>query len=266
MVITPRFQDSFSFDILSGFFSSTDISSGLSDDYSIDLSGITIPTDANYYLEIKTINQALDSPFIMDVEVTKNAATTYSFPENQNVYGININSESNANLDTVGRVLLSTGASSDNNFTFKLTPTDYDSFIITNSGVYVENEFFPSLNSIRNDEYPYLLIVRVVKQVGSSYELAFSRNIPNTGDNTYCADAEDTYGVTASNYVNNASKPNANGKGKSKSSDSVFACGRIIDINGNPPGPGNMLTFLLGIFFIASSGKIRKGILILKYQ
>lgn len=219
-------------DMVTGFFSTQDISSNEQDHFEIDLSNYTV-LSGNYYLEAKLISHDLYSPVQFDLEIANvDSSTNYTYT---------INSDGNPDMNILARFPMSLNQTK-NVFDIKIKPTDFDTFLSTLYG-YVSEDFFPSGSYFKDDHRFYALMVSVTEKVNGKYELRGHKNY-YLGDNLTCMDAQSTYKISGSTLANSISSGT---KKLKRDQDGAFACGSV-DMDGSGgSGNGSILSLLVGI-------------------
>lgn len=236
--ISKAADEDFSLDLSSGInsfvgsFSKTELSGGKKDRVEVDLSHYTVPS-SDYYLEVRVIYQKLYSPLKLDLALTSGQTLDLSSTSQ-------LDSDGNPNLDIIGRIRLDT-ASGANIFNLELTPTDFDTFLISSS--YNKEDYFPSYSLFLDTQAFYLLMARIVKkEADGTYSLAELPTNLLVEDNTRCPDAPNTYSVKGDtgDYFSDFTF-------ESTSRDGFISCGTVSLDNDDHTGGGG--SFLLGLVF-----------------
>ncbi len=218
-----------------GFFSSQDIEDQNVDYFKIGYSGIdwsSIPATGDLYVELKVLNQSFYSPFKANIAVKRSGATSSVTPNYVQ------ESDGTLNLETIVRIKINRGVSSDNDFEISVHPEsmEYPSFP---SGLpFTKADYFPAGSYFEDSLYFYLVTASIVEKTGvDTYtQVAYKNEV--TTDNSSCPDASNTYALT--NYSATGST------GSSKKKEDGLACGTV-DMNGGPGnGPGG---FFIGLIF-----------------
>lgn len=229
-----------------GFFSSSDVQSQNADEIYIDLSDVDT-SDGNYYLDLRLISQELYSRVDYTMYVTS-ALGTYN-------YGYGVTTDNTPNLNLNGRIALSSSHPEKNIFTIRITPRDFDQFMLGTS-FHSESLFFPDFSTFGDNKFFYQFIYYLSKEQNNGeigFEASYSYT-PTLG-NARCMEAEETYSVKAAGSVtgitNSITRSNKKAQG-------ALACGTVAfsGDNQDPPngnGPmtvmvGFLLTFLLSLF------------------
>lgn len=218
-----------------GFFSSQDIQDENVDYFKIGYSGIdwdSIPAAGDLYVELKVLNQSFYSPFKANIAVKRSGVTSSVTPNYVQ------ESDGTLNLETIVRIKINRGVSSDNDFEISVHPEsmEYPSFP---SGLpFTKADYFPAGSYFEDSLYFYLVTASIVEKTGvDTYtHVAYKNEV--TTDNSSCPDASNTYALT--NYSATGSA------GSSKKKEDGLACGTV-DMNGGPGnGPGG---FFIGLIF-----------------
>ncbi len=223
-----------------GFFSESDIVGGKTDKIRIDLSNLNVPTN-NFFFEAKLIAQDFYSQVKWDMRIdTPTGFTTYTS---------SVDSDGNPDLDLVARVALDPLTSGNNVFDLTITPTNFWTFLSTQS--FSSEDYFPSKAHFGDGLGFYLLVLNVSQFTASTYQLHSHYRYEPLQDNAECMDAPRTFLVKSSSFI--ASEFS---KIKKKQKEENLACGSIA-LDGGGSGPtgmflslslGFLMTFLVSRF------------------
>lgn len=226
-----------------GFFSAAEVLQGSVNDYfKLDLRNVdwaTVSSSNSLYLEVKISNQPFYSAFKAQVNIKRPSGSYDVTPDYTQA------SDGWLNIDTIERVSINRGISSDNTFEIKVTPEtmEYPHFP---AGIpYTKDDLFPSSSDLQDNLYFYLVTATIVKDNGDgSFTQVSSRN-DTLSDNSQCPDASNTYAL--SNYTVKGISSTSNRK-------QVAGCGTV-DMDGSSGGggggPGGFMVGLMLSFIIS---------------
>lgn len=232
-----------------GFFSLSDISLNVADEFYLDLSGYT-PSSSQEYLEVRVLSQTLYSMTKLTLEIDPVAAAAQTFPDNLDFQGLSYTSDYAPDLNIVGRVQLDSANVLNNIFTLKVTPQDLSTFIGGTS--YSKGDFYPSYSLFGDPLAFYLLTISVMtKNSNGSYSRTAIKKNTKIYDNYSCPDAPRAYSVSAivSNDSDSTQVRTKKGSG---------GCGTIDLNNSSGPGSGGPVSFCVGLLLTMGLAFSRK--------
>ncbi|MBI2521601.1 MAG: matrixin family metalloprotease [Bdellovibrio sp.] len=235
---------------MTGYFSLFDITSNVPDKITFDLTNYSLPS-GQIYLEIKALYHSIYSPLKLDFSLSRNGASTVTFPSL--VGGVGKGSDNSINFDASGRILLDSGNSSNNSVTLTITPDSMSDYLLANPSIsYSLEDIYPSSTQFMDDHGVYILIASISEYYGGSFRPI--RTISNTKiyDNKRCPQGPNAFAVMAANS-NALSSSSNNKKLKDDEASLIAACGTIGPIGpdaGASSGVGFFMTFLLGFLFL----------------
>lgn len=235
-------------DSFSGFFTESDISSGVTDVLTIDLSHLDTSV-GNLYLDLNLISQDFNSKVAYEMEVRSPTGTYF--------YNYGTDDDLVPNLNLKGRVPLDPLVPANNVFEVEIRPLDFDSFIGT-TPFSLESLFFPDFSTIGDDRFLYQFIFFVSQSSGSNYPVYSHYSYPTIRGNAQCMQGQKTYSVKSAGAVTGVTSESF--KNKKAGEAELVACGSVAlvkdDNNSGGPGPmGSLLIGLLGSFFLFSLTK-----------
>lgn len=228
-----------------GFFTESDISNAVEDIITIDLSHVDASA-GNKNLDLRLLSQDFQSRVVYDVEVSSPAGI-YNF-------NYSIDSDTNPNLNIIGRIPLDPSSSSNNVFTVTVKPKDFGDFLPFTSFP-LESMFFPDFSNIGDSRFFYQFIYFVSESSGPLYSVNSHYDYARPRSNLNCMEAQKTYSVKPSGAVTGVT---SKGLGKKKSDSSALACGTI-DIDNDGSGGGGPFTVILGFIFTVCFINIRRN-------
>jgi len=241
----PHSGRSVSGDSFVGFFTENEISNLAEDIITIDLSHVDASA-GNKNLDLRLLSQDFQSRVAYDVEV--------SSPNGIYNFNYSIDSDTNPNLNILGRVPLDPSVSSNNVFTLTIKPKDFDGFLPFSSFP-LESMFFPDFSNIGDSRFFYQFIYFVSESSGPLYSVSSHYNYARPRSNLSCMEAQKTYSVKPSGAVTGVT---SKGVGRKKSEAGALACGTI-DIDDNNSGGGGPFTVILGFFFTVCLLNMRRA-------
>ncbi len=221
-----------------GFFTPSDITNGLRDNLTIDLTHIDA-SSGNLYLDLSLISQDFNSRVAYEIEV-RSPSSTYSYR-----YGFD--SDSIPNLNLKGRILLDPLVSANNFFEVEIRPVDFDVFLPTTPQP-LEGLYFPDFENNGDERLFYQFIYFISQNSGLEYPVFSHYSYPAIRGNQQCMDGQKTYSVKSSGSVTGVSRETF--ETKTQGEASIVACGSVAlmsDDNDDGPG-GPMTSLILGIF------------------
>lgn len=235
-------------DSFTGFFTESDIDSGVTDVMTIDLSHLDA-SPGNLYLDLNLISQDLSSKVAYEMEVRSPTGTYY--------YNYGVDSDLVPNLNLKGRIPLDPLVSSNNVFEIEVRPLDFDAFL-SSTPYSLESLFFPDFSTIGDERFFYQFIYFVSQSSGSNYPVYSHYSYPAIRGNNRCMQGQKTYSVKSAGAVTGVTSESF--KTKKAGEAELVACGSVAFANnsggGDGPGPmGSLLVGLLGSFLIFSLRK-----------
>ncbi len=232
-----------------GYFSSSDIESENYDEIYIDMSDVDT-SDGSYYLDLRLVSQELYSKAGFWMEVTS-GSSSYT-------YNYSVTSDNTPDLNLNGRIPLDSSIPSNNIFTVKIYPQDFEEFKGTTT-FDTESLFFPDFATFGDDKVFYQFIYFLSKeQSNGEIELEGHYNYLSEAGNARCMEAEETYSVKSAGSVTGIT----NSSKRASQDQGVLACGTVAFVDdGNPPDGNGPVTVLVGFLltFLLSLVKTRKN-------
>lgn len=233
-------------DSFTGFFTETDITNGVSDILTVDMSHLDA-SSGNLYLDLALISQDFNSKVAFEMEVRSPVGTYF--------YNYGVDTDFNPNLNLRGRIPLDPLTSANNVFEIEIRPLDFDTFIST-TPYSLESLFFPDFSTVGDSRFFYQFIFFVSQSSGSNYPVYSHYSYPTIRGNSQCMDGQKTYGVKSAGAVTGVTSESFN---KKAGEPELVACGSVAivdDNDSNGPGPmGSLFVGLLVSFLLFSMGK-----------
>lgn len=218
-----------------GFFSTAERNNSSVDYFRMNYSNIDwnvfSPTD-NFFIELKIINQALNSTFKGSVSIKRNSSVTAVSPKYiREVDGW-------LDLETIVRIPIDRSNPSDNDFEISVTPDSIE--LPSFSLPYLKDDYFPASSNFEDSLSFYLVSASLVKSDGlGGYALVSAKNT-QLSDNSLCTDAPNTYALT--NFTLNGNNAGTSDRKKGGG----IGCGSVDFDPKNDKGSGG---FFVGLLF-----------------
>lgn len=228
-------------DVVVGYFNENEADGNITDEYEIDLRDFVVPT-GDIYLDIKLVSQKLYSPIRLTLS---SISETIDFDRSADAYGLYYDDDGNPDLDVIGRIKLSSTASS-NMFKFSITPEKLSNFIV--SKPFTIDTFLPSSSDYQDDMNFYMMILTLSKKESGVFT-KISEKSYNLQDNSTCIDGPLAYSVSESSQTKSAALAELE-KRLNQKDPQILSCGTVG--MGGPGGPssgagGFIFAFLLGL-------------------
>lgn len=229
---------------LVGFFNQGDVENNVPDlfEFEVETSDLPIVTgDEEFFVEVKTISQALSSPLRMAMELENNSSLVMT---SQTSDTLQTRSDGAFKLENTLRMPLSINDPSSNRFFLTLTPesvADYASRV----GESI-NDFIPDHSSFADPLNFYFLSIHIVQQKAGNYIHVSSENGRDISSNRSCPGAPETYSVDQTRTLSSQIGSSSVGGRSAPDELNALGCGMIL-LGGdkNPPGGGSGMPFVL---------------------
>lgn len=235
--------DNYSSKSFVGYFNKAEVAAEVAENhFEIDLTKNDYSAlDGNYFLEIKIRNQPFYSPFGLEVAY-EYGGVVQNYPGGSPG---NVNPDYFNSLDKTIYLPISKIHQGSNLFRVSLKPRSLVEYYSSGNG---PNElYFPGGIASHESMYFYLVDVSLVKSIAVDTYIPAMTYSSNISDNSYCADAKNTYRLSDS-YLNGEKE------GETRKVENATSCGSI-DLDGQGPGDSG-LGFFVGLILTVILAKL----------
>lgn len=238
-------------DSLVGFFNNGDVSDNIPDFFEFEVDTADLPIsngDEQYYVEVKTISQALGSPIRISMELENN---DLNLMKSHSLDTLELRDDGAFNLENTLRMPISMEDPSSNKFFLKLTPENLEDYAFRMGESL--NRFIPDYSVFAAPLSFYFMSIHIVQKKDGEFFNASAENGFDISSNRSCPGAPETYSVDQARTLSSQVGSNLGQSRNGPDELNALGCGMIVlgDDKGPPRGgSGAAPLVLLGLCII----------------